>query len=82
MSQVHKHSHSVLEHCVCLLPLFFAVLVRTQITIFFHQNEPQNISLESVAMDNPFWVGCTSLRIVYKNIEFASYNFFVHMVEE
>ena len=39
----------------------------------------QNISFESVATDDTFWVGCTNLNIVYQNIVLASYKFFVHV---
>ena len=42
----------------------------------------QNISFESVAEDKTFWVGCTSIQLVYENIMFASYNFFVPVVAE
>ena len=48
----------------------------------FEQNEPQNISFESVARDNTFWVVCINIHILYQNIVLASYNFFVHVGAE
>ena len=88
---VHNHPHSVLEHCVCLLHLFYScgwgekdvlLLFHAQNNKFFDQNEPQNISPDRVTEDNTRWFRCTNIHIVYWNIVFASYNFFVCMVEE
>ena len=42
----------------------------------------QNISFESVAENNTGLIGCTSICITYMNIVYASYHFFVHVVEE
>ena len=77
MSQVQKYSHSVLEHCICLLPLFFAVLVRTQITRFVLIKTNHKIShLKGLQRT------VSNIHIVYQNIVCPSYYFYLLMVVE
>jgi hypothetical protein len=62
MSQVHKHPHSVVDHCVCLLQLFyFCGFGMKFILLMWKNNEQQIISFERVAQDNTRLVGCTSI---------------------
>ena len=41
------------------------VVGRHKNNMIYEQNEQQNISFESVAEDNTFWAGCTSILIEY-----------------
>ena len=80
MGQVHKHSHSVIEHCVCLLPLFCSCGCGIKfISLLWqahkkHSNDQQNISFEMVTEDSTRLVECTNIHIVYWNIVFPSYH--------
>ena len=54
MGQVHKHPHSVLEHCVYLLQLFFSCGCGTKFILPLWQ--AQDIAFERVSNDNTRWV--------------------------